>query len=184
LRSSFLARRSKPETEGDFVVNESQKIAAMQFNEADSPLLSLAKSAARMTIRRHGVEAAIPQIERALGMIPPPTPKVTVAAPITIAAAPAASAATELSKRMPYQPTVIPPQVSADPRVAAIAAAAIAAFSNRGDLYPDAPDTLSSRSELWSPPRSPEQQREHQQRQLRDLAGLAVVRAAARPVPD
>jgi hypothetical protein len=85
----------------------------MRPNEADSRELSMAKSTARLIISRYGVEAAALAIERALGIVPPPAPKVAATAPITVAAAPAASTATDLSTRMPYQPAVIPPQIPA-----------------------------------------------------------------------
>jgi hypothetical protein len=159
-------------------VDQFQKIAAMRPNEADSPQLSLAKSMARSTIRRNGVEAAGPQIESALGMIPPPAPKVAATAPITIAAAAAASTASNhLSKRMPYQPAVISPQVSADPRVAAIAEAAIAATTKVPQdslraMFPDdySPDPASDRST--------------ETRHRRPLTGLAGMYAAVHGIGE
>jgi hypothetical protein len=152
-------------------VDQFQKIAAMRPNEADSPQLSLAKSMARSMIRRNGVEAAGPQIEHALGMIPPP-PEVTATVPITIAA-PAASGATELSKRMPYQPAVIPPQISTDPRVTAIAEAAIAAQDRLAAI---------GRGDFRAPDRAPDRSTETRHR--RPLYGLAGIYAAVHGIGE
>jgi hypothetical protein len=158
-------------------VDQSQKIAAMRRDEADSHELSMAKSMARLIIRQHGVEAAAPAIEYALGMVVSApakilAPKVVAPVPVTIAAA--VSSSTELSKRMPHQPAVIP----ADPRVAAIAEAAISAATK----VPQ--DTLAAISPSDYSSLDPAPRRSTETRYRRPLSGLAGIYAAVHGIGE